>query len=190
MVRLPGLEPGQDFSSWLLRPRCLPKFHHNRAGGPGGTRTHKIYVSETYAYSNSATDPLVPKKGFEPPRSCEQQVLSLPCLPFHHSGAAKPLVLGFHILSLVKRNQSILTPTNSLEPTFGAERRDHMVGGFLASGQDANDLRSADLPRAAFFEGQDYSSFLLRQCPHLNPPFRDNSTNSITWCRTRDSNSH
>jgi hypothetical protein len=71
---------------------------------------------------------------------------------------------------LVKRNQSILTPANPLEPTLGAERRDHMVGGFLASGQDANDLGSADLPHAAFFEGQDYSSFLLRQRPHLKPP--------------------
>src|SRR5437879_11535204 len=29
---------------------------------------------------------IVPEKGFEPPRPCEQVILSHPCLPFHHSG--------------------------------------------------------------------------------------------------------
>ena len=29
---------------------------------------------------------LVPREGLEPSRPCEQQILSLPCLPFHHQG--------------------------------------------------------------------------------------------------------
>lgn len=28
----------------------------------------------------------VPREGLEPSRPCEQQILSLPCLPFHHQG--------------------------------------------------------------------------------------------------------
>ena len=31
----------------------------------------------------------VPREGLEPSRPCEQQILSLPCLPFHHQGLLK-----------------------------------------------------------------------------------------------------
>lgn len=31
-------------------------------------------------------NPFVPREGLEPSRPCEQQILSLPCLPFHHQG--------------------------------------------------------------------------------------------------------
>ena len=30
----------------------------------------------------------VPREGLEPSRRCRQQILSLPCLPFHHQGIA------------------------------------------------------------------------------------------------------
>ena len=35
----------------------------------------------------------VPLAGLEPARPCEQQILSLGCLPFHHSGILKPALL-------------------------------------------------------------------------------------------------
>ena len=35
---------------------------------------------------NYLQNPFVPREGLEPSRPCEQQILSLPCLPFHHQG--------------------------------------------------------------------------------------------------------
>ena len=38
----------------------------------------------------------VPREGLEPSRPCEQQILSLPCLPFHHQGLSEGwLVIGY-----------------------------------------------------------------------------------------------
>ncbi len=36
---------------------------------------------------NYLQNPFVPREGLEPSRPCEQQILSLPCLPFHHQGS-------------------------------------------------------------------------------------------------------
>ena len=36
---------------------------------------------------------VVPKVGLEPTRPCGQEILSLPCLPFHHSGRYRTAVL-------------------------------------------------------------------------------------------------
>ena len=37
----------------------------------------------------------VAQEGLEPPRGCPQQILSLPCLPFHHWAVRKFLSTGF-----------------------------------------------------------------------------------------------
>ena len=37
---------------------------------------------------NYLQNPFVPREGLEPSRRCRQQILSLPCLPFHHQGIA------------------------------------------------------------------------------------------------------
>ena len=40
----------------------------------------------------------VPREGLEPSRPCEQQILSLPCLPFHHQGLS---LMGYWLLFIV-----------------------------------------------------------------------------------------
>jgi hypothetical protein len=51
---------------------------------------------------------VVPEKGFEPPRPCEQVILSHPCLPFHHSGPASPIIC--HANSVCQRIPSHMVP--------------------------------------------------------------------------------
>lgn len=48
-----------------------------------------IYKGIGFCFSfilNYLQNPIVPREGLEPSRPCEQQILSLPCLPFHHQG--------------------------------------------------------------------------------------------------------
>lgn len=48
-------------------------------------RPPHVYNKKESLFSNKLSS--VPREGLEPSRPCEQQILSLPCLPFHHQGS-------------------------------------------------------------------------------------------------------
>ena len=53
----------------------------------GGSRTHRTRIlSAVHMPILLRGHKVVPLARLEPARSCEQQILSLLCLPFHHSG--------------------------------------------------------------------------------------------------------
>ena len=45
----------------------------------------------------------MPEEGFEPPHPCEREILSLLCLPFHHSGLAPHYISGVAMVLQVSR---------------------------------------------------------------------------------------
>ena len=63
----------------------------------------------------------VPREGLEPSRPCEQQILSLPCLPFHHQGRCRTLRLKVRSdepRALLKSGAKVLTFFNMAKKSF------------------------------------------------------------------------
>ena len=47
---------------------------------------------------------LVPVTGLEPVQYCYREILSLLCLPFHHTGSSSAMIRIPHYLTCVKKN--------------------------------------------------------------------------------------
>src|SRR5437879_11010001 len=84
---------------------------------------------------------IVPEKGFEPPRPCEQVILSHPCLPFHHSGSALYYRAGLGVCQSSRGyNPGVIV--RSMTPIHQADSR---VATVILSGAK-NPLVPANLP--------------------------------------------
>ena len=85
MVSKERLELSRPFGHYPLKVRRLPFRHLDVVDR---TRVELVpLVFQTNAHTGYAICPyLVPKAGLEPARSCDRQILSLLCLPFHHLG--------------------------------------------------------------------------------------------------------